>query len=151
MSAGRSTLGVAALLALAAMPAIASPARAAETLPGPVRARVLQVIDGDTIAVAARIWLGQDVDIHIRLAGIDAPERKGRCAAERQAADAARDLVARLAAQGEVILSDIHYDKYGGRVLARVAAPDGTDIAQALLAHGLARPYDGKRRQGWCG
>ncbi len=37
-----------------------SPAR--ELLPGPVPARVIQVIDGDTLVVKARIWLGQDVE-----------------------------------------------------------------------------------------
>ncbi|MGQ0674538.1 MAG: thermonuclease family protein [Rhodospirillales bacterium] len=125
--------------------------RAAETLSGPVRARVLQVIDGDTLAVQARIWLGQDVDILVRLVGIDAPELKGKCAAEREAALAARETLAALAALGEVTLSEIRYDKYGGRVLARVAARDGTDLAGALLARRLARPYDGKARMGWCG
>ena len=130
--------------------------RAGETLPGPVRAKVLQVIDGDTIAVQARIWLGQDVDIHVRLTGIDAPELKSRCAAERRAAEDARDALARMVAPngvpgGEVILSEIRYDKYGGRVLARVASLDGIDLAGALVARQLARPYDGKARQGWCG
>jgi endonuclease YncB( thermonuclease family) len=149
MSAGRSTLAL-ALLAMAAL-APAQPARSGETLRGPVKARVLQVIDGDTLAVAARIWLGQDVDIHVRLAGIDTPELKGKCSAEREAAARARALVEHLAALGEVVLSEIQYDKYGGRVLARVAAQDGTDFAEALVARGLARPYDGKRRWAWCG
>ena len=31
--------------------------------------------DGDTIFVRARIWLGQDVEIHVRLAGGGAPGR----------------------------------------------------------------------------
>jgi hypothetical protein len=31
---------------------------AGETVPGPVPAEVLRVIDGDTIEVAAFIWLG---------------------------------------------------------------------------------------------
>lgn len=129
---------------------------AAETLPGPIRARVTEVIDGDTLAVQARIWLGQDVDIHVRLVGIDAPELKGKCAAERDAAAKARATLAALVglgngAGGDVTLSDVRYDKYGGRVLARVAAPDGTDLAGALLARKLARPYDGKARTGWCG
>ena len=138
------------VLALAAIIHAAIPG-AAETLPGPVRARVLQVIDGDTIAVQARIWLGQDVDIHVRLTGIDAPELKGKCAAERRAAEQAREALAKLVLPGEVILSDIRYDKFGGRVLARVAALDGTDVANALLTMHLARPYDGKARAGWCG
>ena len=129
---------------------------AAETLPGPIRARVTGVIDGDTLAVQARIWLGQDVDIHVRLVGIDAPELKSKCAAERDAALKARAMLAELVglgngAGGEVTLSDVRYDKYGGRVLARVAAQDGTDLASALVAKKLARPYDGKARQAWCG
>lgn len=150
MTATRRTLALAVMIA-AAWLAVAVASRATETLPGPVRARVLRVIDGDTIAVSARIWLGQDVDIHVRLAGIDAPELKARCPAERQAAEAAREQLAALLAGGEAILSDIHYDKYGGRVLARVAATDGTDIAGALVARGLVQPYDGKRRIAWCG
>jgi endonuclease YncB( thermonuclease family) len=147
--AGNCALAAAAL-ALAAL-VHAAISGAAETLPGPVRARVLEVIDGDTIAVQARIWLGQDVDIQVRLSGIDAPELKGRCAEERRAAEQARETLARLVAPGEVILSEIRYDKYGGRVLARVAALDGTDLASALVARHLARPYDGRARTGWCG
>jgi endonuclease YncB( thermonuclease family) len=152
--AGKGALA-AAVLGLIAL-AHAAISGAAETLPGPVRARVLSVIDGDTLAVQARIWLGQDVDIHVRLTGIDAPELKGRCAEERRAAVEARETLVRLVGfgggvGGEVILSDIRYDKYGGRVLARVAAPDGTDLAQALVARHLARPYDGRSRAGWCG
>ena len=34
--------------------------RAGDVVPGPVPARVVAVIDGDTITVRARIWLGQD-------------------------------------------------------------------------------------------
>ncbi|WP_290897841.1 thermonuclease family protein [Hoeflea sp.] len=39
-------------------------------------------------------------------------------------------------------------DRYG-RTLACVYA-DGRDVAKALIAAGLARPYDGGRREGWC-
>ncbi len=74
--------------------------RAGETLPGPIRARVTGVIDGDTLAVQARIWLGQDVDIHVRLTGIDAPELKSKCAAERDAAVKAREALATLVGLG---------------------------------------------------
>ena len=35
---------------------------AAERLAGPIPARVLAVIDGDTIEVQARIWLGQEIN-----------------------------------------------------------------------------------------
>ena len=48
------------ILAIAAVSAIltAGTVSAGETVPGPVPAEVLRVIDGDTIEVAAFIWLG---------------------------------------------------------------------------------------------
>ncbi|MGH6662858.1 MAG: thermonuclease family protein [Rhodospirillales bacterium] len=122
-----------------------------EIVPGPVPAEVLAVLDGDTLVVRARIWLGQDVETRIRLDGIDAPELKGKCESERRMAVEARDRVARLAAGGRVILRNIQYGKYAGRVVARVETPDGRDFSDALLSAGLARAYDGRRREPWCG
>ena len=45
-----------------------------ETLPGPIPAEVLKVVDGDTLEVEARIWLGQGVQVSVRLRGVDTPE-----------------------------------------------------------------------------
>jgi endonuclease YncB( thermonuclease family) len=136
-------------LALAAWPGAA--ATAAEVLPGPVAAEVLAVPDGDTLVVRARIWIGQAVEVKVRLAGIDAPEMKGRCESERALARAARDRLARSAAVGgTVTLTDIRYGKYAGRVLARISDGAGADLGAALVAAGLARPYSGGRRTPWC-
>lgn len=143
--------GALILLALAVGLGPAS-ARAAEVLPGPIPAEVLRVVDGDTLAVRARIWLGQDVAVHVRLAGIDAPEMKGRCAEERALARAARDALARRAAIGATVrLVEVRTDKYGGRVIARVLDSSGADLGAAQLAAGLARAYAGRARQPWCG
>jgi endonuclease YncB( thermonuclease family) len=49
-------------------------------LAGPVMARVIRVYDGDTILVRARIWVDQEIEIRVRLAGVDTPEIKGQCA-----------------------------------------------------------------------
>jgi endonuclease YncB( thermonuclease family) len=57
-------------------------------------------------------------------------------------------LAARLATGG-VTLSDVGRDKYGGRVVARVRDAGGRDVAAALAAAGLVRPYAG-RRPDWC-
>jgi endonuclease YncB( thermonuclease family) len=121
----------------------------AAPMAGPVEARVIEVVDGDTIRVAARIWLGQDVETLVRIAGIDAPELHGRCARERQMAVAARDLLARRLG-GSVVLTGIANGKYAGRVVAHVALPQGPDLAALLLEAKLARPYDGGTRQPWC-
>ena len=124
---------------------------ASEVLHGPIAAQVVRVIDGDTIEVRARIWLGQEVEIKVRLDGADAPELKGRCAAERQRAQEARAFVERRIGGRPVALSDVRYDKYGARVVARVADASGANLSDALVARGLAQPYDGKaHRAPWC-
>ncbi len=123
---------------------------ATETLPGPLPARVLEVIDGDSLDVRARIWLGQEVRIRVRLAGIDTPERRGRCPEERAAAAAAKQRLAVLAGTGEVWLLDIRYGKFAGRVLARVLDARNRDFAREMLRSGHARAYDGGRRPDWC-
>ena len=64
-------------------------------MPGPIPAEILDVLDGDTIAVRATIWLGQAVETHVRLSGIDAPELRAHCAEEKEKAEAARDLARR--------------------------------------------------------
>ena len=121
-----------------------------EKIPGPVAAQVLSVIDGDTIVARARIWLGQRLETRVRLAGVNTPELRGKCPEERLLARRARDLVRTMIADGDVLLRDIQYGKYAGRVVAHVAAADGTDVARALLEAGLGRPYNGARRHSWC-
>ncbi len=154
---GRRRIGhVAAIwLGLAGLVLSVAAAKAEAPLAGPVPARVVSVIDGDTIVVLARIWLGQEVRTRVRLAGVDAPELRGKCARERELAQAARRFLAvRLATvHGEAVeirLRDIRYGKFAGRVLARVEAPGGEDLGDGLVAAGLARPYSGRGRAPWC-
>ena len=119
-------------------------------LPGPVPARVVAVIDGDSLRVRALIWVGQELETVVRLAGVDAPELRGRCAGERQAAARARDQLERLVGDGPVRLRDVRFDKYGGRVLASVETQRGEDVARRMLEDGLVRRYDGASRASWC-
>jgi endonuclease YncB( thermonuclease family) len=121
------------------------------SVPGPVRAHLVRVVDGDTVEVLARIWPDHYVETLVRLAGIDAPELRGRCAEEMALAERAKARLAALLAGNRLMLADIHYGKYAGRVVARVLTEDGRDVAEVLLAEKLARPYDGGRRAPWCG
>lgn len=128
----------------------AAAATGAESLPGPVPAEdIVDVIDGDTLNLRARVWLGMRVETLVRVAGVDAPEMRGHCEAERRAARRARQRLAALVRQG-VVLRDVTHGKYAGRVVARVLLPDGRDVARVLIDEGLGRPYDGGRRKGWC-
>ena len=136
-----------------AMLAAPSPAMAKRrnNFAGPVSARVLEVLDGDTLLAEAEIWPGQTLRVNIRVRGIDAPEMKSRCRAEREAALKARAALSDLVAGGAISLSNIGGAKYYGRVLADVATEAGETVAAAMLDQGLARPYGGGKRQGWCG
>ena len=51
--------------------------------------------------------------------------------------------------EGEVVISQVGLDKYGGRVVAIASTRKTPDVAAALLQAGLVRPYGG-RRDGWC-
>jgi micrococcal nuclease len=121
-----------------------------DILPGPVFGEVLDVLDGDTITVRMKVWIGQDVETHVRIAGIDTPELKARCKSERDHAEAAKAALAQLLADGKVTLYNIRLEKYAGRVLAQAVNTDGTVIANHMIAKGHARPYHGAKRQSWC-
>lgn len=130
--------------------ALAGGAHASEPVPGPYRGVVERVIDGDTLAVRVTIWLDIELDVLVRVRGIDAPELRGRCDLERSRAIAARATLSRMIAGGHVILRQVEGDKYFGRVLADVITAKGEDVGLALLASGHARPYVGGARGGWC-
>ena len=122
-----------------------------DPIPGPIPGHVIHVVDGDTIRVRARIWLGQEVETNVRLAGVDTAEVHAHCDYERQMASRATDFVTRILGDGEgVTLMDVTYDKYGRRVVARLLTPTGQDISTLLLKTGLAHPYDGGHKQSWC-
>ena len=114
-------------------------------------ADVLRVLDGDTFEARVHVWPGLDVTTKVRLRGIDAPELKARCSDERAKAEVARNALAGILAQGEVGISQVGLDKFGGRVDAVASTKATPDVSTALLQAGLARSYDGGRRAGWCG
>ena len=142
-----AALGLAALFA----PHLLRPAHGAE-LEGPVAAHVIRVIDGDTVAVEAQIWINQRINVDVRLAGIDAPEigSHARCDFERDKADAAKAYLASLIEDRDVKLAQIETDKYGGRVDARIVLDDGRDVSDLMLKKRLAMAYEGGRKIPWC-
>ncbi len=111
---------------------------------------VLRVLDGDTFEARVRLWPGLEMTTKVRLRGIDAPELKGRCDEERAKAVAARDALQAMLGQGDVGISAVALDKYGGRIIADASTRATPDIAAALLGAGLARGYGGARRESWC-
>lgn len=101
--------------------------------------------DGDSVRIDGRPH---------RIANIDAPElRHAQCDAERRLALVAKRRLEVLLASGVVVVTvgdpatGRTVDKYR-RVLATISI-DGHDVGETLIAEGLARPWEGKRRS-WC-
>jgi endonuclease YncB( thermonuclease family) len=120
-------------------------------LPGPFLAEITEVIDGDTVETRVTVWLGHEVTTRVRLRGIDAPEMSSECGQERRLAQAAKEALRAKLKGSAVSLINVGKDKYGGRVLASIILPTGEDASAAMLASGHARPYQGGKRQPWCG
>ena len=99
------------------------------------------VVDGDTF------WLDGE---KIRIADIDTPEtHPPRCAHEAElGARATRRLQALLSAGPiRLAIADRDTDRYGRKL--RVVLRGGESLGGVLVAEGLARPWEGRRRP-WC-
>ncbi|HEB79573.1 MAG TPA: hypothetical protein ENI79_03745 [Rhodospirillales bacterium] len=142
------TLLLKAALCLALTASTATAAKAPPIL-GPYTARVISIQDGDTLTVDVPLWPGLTMRTKVRLAGIDAPELKAACKKERALAIQARTHLTTLATP-QVRLTDVRLGKYAGRVVARVLTMTGEDVSAVMLSKGLARAYDGGKREGWC-
>ncbi len=128
----------------------AAPQEMPRRIAGPVEASVVKVRDGDTVEVLAFVWPMQAVHVAVRLRGIDAPELKGKCPGESEAAERARNRLVELIGEGPVRLHDISGDKYFGRVLADLSVAGEPDLARRPLREELVAPYEGGRRRDWC-
>ena len=113
--------------------------------------KIDRVIDGDTFAVQVKD-MPADLKLSVRVIGIDTPEKgkKAKCDKEallgKQATEKAKEI---FAAAKKVTFSNIKWDKYGGRVDAKVTV-DGKDYSQMMIDLGLAKPYFGEKKESWC-
>ena len=119
---------------------------------------ITSVIDGDTFRATISEWpavIGERIPI--RIADINAPERRSRCDTEAQkererklAADARIYLVERLRSSEVIELRRIERGSFY-RIIAEVWV-DGENVGQEMLEAGYAIPY--RPEQGgkaWCG
>lgn len=108
----------------------------------PVRPVSIYVIDGDTLDIEGQ---------RFRLVGYDTPESyHAKCDFELALGNAAAKRVRDLLASGQLLDLVIlpGRDRYD-RGLARFSI-GGKNLAEILIGEGLARAYQGGRRQSWC-
>lgn len=108
-----------------------------------------KIIDGDTFRGWIQTFIYQSTYASIRIAGIDAPERRAPEDCEKKLAQQSGDYLAYiLAAAKTVTIDDLSYDSFG-RVVAFVYV-DGAEVGALMIKEGFARPYVKGRHGGWC-
>ncbi|MBM1222763.1 MULTISPECIES: thermonuclease family protein [Rhodobacterales] len=108
----------------------------------PINPASVYVIDGDTIDLGGE---------RFRLVGLDTPETYDpQCAYEKALGDEATRRLRELIGSGELVeLIVLPGRDRNDRGLARLYI-GRADVAGILIGEGLAREYNGGRRQGWC-
>nr|WP_221301788.1 thermonuclease family protein [Zhongshania antarctica] len=111
---------------------------------------VTTIYDGDTFRATINDWppiIGKNIPIRVN--GIDTPEMRGGCREEiEQARKAKQEAVAMIRAAKVVELRNINRDKYF-RIVADVYL-DGKSLGDSLIGKGLAKTYDGGKKEKWC-
>ena len=117
--------------------------------------KINRVIDGDTLEIQ-QDFLPKELDLKVRLLGIDTPEKAGRahCKSEADLAIEAtritQEIIDVANKNGEsFIFTNIKWDKFGGRIDADVFIGKRS-LSQELIKLGVARPYNGGLKQSWC-
>jgi len=110
------------------------------------------VADGDTIKTTLNLPCPLCY-VSIRILGIDTPESTylAKCPAElAKGLEAKLFLTNLVKGHGTMTVRDVKWDKYGGRIDAIVEI-DNKNVADLLLAAGLAKPYTGQGpKPNWC-
>ena len=104
------------------------------------KARIESVVDGDTVDAIIDLGFKTSMRQRLRLARIDTPERGQDGYAQ------ARDFVTWAVIDKPVEIRTEKISKWG-YYIAEITLPDGQNLSNALLKAGLAKLYDGGKKQ----
>lgn len=108
-------------------------------------------VDGDTIKTELMLPCPL-CKASIRIRGIDTPEKgsRAKCRQEADRAALASQMTKQLIGNAtEMTVTDVKWDKYGGRIDGFVFI-NGYSVGDELIKAGLAAKYDGKKKRNWC-
>jgi len=105
------------------------------------KAKIINVVDGDTVDAIIDLGFGVSFNTRLRLAGIDTMETNDKDAAKKALGLKAKERVKELLTNKDVTLQSFKEDKYG-RYLAEIYVND-IQVNQSLINEGLAVPYFG--------
>lgn len=105
------------------------------------KAKVIKVVDGDTIDVVVDLGFHVEMEMRLRLNGINTPEIRTKDLEEKRKGFEAKERVQELVGDKEVRIRTYKEGKYG-RMLADVYPPDSEQsLNSILLVEGLAEVY----------
>ena len=108
------------------------------------KAKLVRVIDGDTVDCVIDLGFNVRLKERIRLKGIDTPETRTRDLEEKKLGMAAKERVERAFQHSDDFTIITEYDKKGkyGRILGTIMLPDRKiSLNQMLLDEGHAKVY----------
>ena len=114
------------------------------------RAKVLRVVDGDTVDVMLELGFNVSLKERVRLYGINAPESRTRDKLEKVKGLAAKDFVVKWTEdRADEIVIVTRIDKRGkyGRVLGTIMTESGENLNELMIKEGHAVEYFGGKRK----
>lgn len=107
--------------------------------------------DGDTCYAILKNVPSELKFVRIRIRGIDTPEIKGKCEAERALAQKAKSYINKALREAHLItLRNLKWGKYGGRIVADLYI-DNTNYLVYLKGEDFYVLYDGRKKvKDWC-
>lgn len=108
------------------------------------KAKVLSIYDGDTITVLIQLGFDISFQAKLRLYGINTPEIRTRNKEEKLKGIEARNFLAELIENKEVIIETTKQEKYG-RYLATIFL-GRINVNKLLIKKGFAKEYYGEKR-----
>ncbi|WFU07321.1 thermonuclease family protein (plasmid) [Rhizobium sp. CB3171] len=103
----------------------------------------LQIVGGDAFVINR--W-GNHRE-QVRIANIDAPDRRARCIREREKAEQATDRLGRLMNGSTFTMARVHTDGRGDSIA--FVSVDSRDLGHTLVREGVVFPWEPRHRS-WC-
>ena len=115
------------------------------------KARVLNIVDGDTLDILIDLGFNITIKERVRLYGVDTPESRTRNLEEKKKGLAAKQFVKDWLDDAEVEITTEEKGKFG-RYLAIIYVPGvnaKVNFNKMLITEGHAREYFGEKKKGW--
>ncbi len=117
------------------------------------KAKLVRAVDGDTVEVLIDLGFKFSFVERVRIAKIDAPEKKSSYILEKTAGKKVADYLTKLLSEKQLYLTTIKTkgDKYD-RYLAEIIVDCGGgifELSSHLMGLGFAHSYDGGKKQPW--